>query len=231
MPGLSAHRYKPGTNRTNRRYSTSPDVPAGHVRPNCQSPGQHSPSRANQQTQDGPNKSMPSPDGQASRTAGDQRGRGWAGGGQGVASCRPPSGATALRQADGMPHQPQRARSVAVQCPGQAGGPKDEPRFRRVEKMSLCDRLRCPSCPRLGKQPGREQTEGAGTVRGNGGGNESYPRYQRKRPSETFHVLVVRTVVTTRSACLGGGALRTADGLLDQTADEFRRVATWGQDV
>jgi hypothetical protein len=44
-----------------------------------------------------------------------------------------------------------------------------------VEKSSLCDCLRRPSCARqldLGERPGREQT-GGGTVLGNGGGNET----------------------------------------------------------
>ena len=41
-------------------------------------------------------------------------------------------------------------------------------------------------------------------------------------PGAVFHVLVVRTVVTAWSTGLGCGALRTADGILDQAADEVR---------
>ncbi len=41
-------------------------------------------------------------------------------------------------------------------------------------------------------------------------------------PGAVFHVLVVRSVVTAWSTGLGCGALRTADGILDQAADEVR---------
>ena len=91
-PGPPARdsRYKSGTDCATQHHPTFLQATA-RARPPRPS-GQRPPSHATSANAARPKQNMPSPGGQASGMTGHQRGRGWAGCGQGVASRRPPQG-------------------------------------------------------------------------------------------------------------------------------------------